>query len=156
MGLQLGTIAGVWGSGQENAPGECVGDLLETRTGGGGPPTWMWRDEVRPSRISGASYEVCPAQPIDSVVGPLMAALCMGIKWGVTRAFPGTRKRKRMGDSKGLPGITKKSKMPERKWAWPDVVVVGKTNFSDDGRGDLVYRDGIGNVLNLTALYGNG
>ena len=109
---------------------------------------------VRPSRFSGPSNAACPAPPISLAVWPLMAALCMGMKWGVTRAFPGSRKRKRRGDIEEPPFVAKEGK--ELEPMWPDMAVIGNSNFSDEGRGDLMYRDGVGNVMNLTGLHGYG
>ena len=36
--------------------------------------------------------------------------------------------------------------------AYPSIVVVNNTSYTDDGRGDLIYRDNNGELLNLTTL----
>ena len=40
------------------------------------------------------------------------------------------------------------------RWQYPDLIAVNGTNYTDDGRGDLVYRSEDGMMLNLDGLGG--
>ena len=39
-------------------------------------------------------------------------------------------------------------------WVYPDVITVNGTNYTDEWRGDMVYRDKNGNMLDLKVLEG--
>ena len=63
------------------------------------------------------------------------------------------RLRNRDGSGAAADDAGVDDKVPgQRKWAYPDIIVVNGTNFTDERRGDLIYRDGMGNVLDLTRL----
>lgn len=59
---------------------------------------------------------------------------------------------------------TKEGGKPENKgtvyatapslWRYPDFIMVNGTNYTDDGRGDLVYRNETGVILDLDTLGG--
>ena len=146
MNLEHGMITGVWGSGTEDALGACDGEVLDSYLAAGAP-RWTWRDPVTPPRITGASYNQCPGPPIVTGVGPLLASLCPAMRMGISSlasSFPKRWRRKaREGGGGDVGGA---------KWAFPDIVVVNGTNFTDGRRGDLMYRDEMGRVLNLTLL----
>ena len=147
MNLEPGSIAELWDN-TRNPLGGCTGVVLETYRGG--PPRWTWRDGVSPPRISGMSYDRCPVKPIVTGTGPVITALCNTLRYGIS--FP-RKWRRRRGAANGLsagPGTGIKAQAP--KWAYPDIIVIGKTNFTDERRGDLIYRDEAGNMLNLTRL----
>lgn len=42
---------------------------------------------------------------------------------------------------------------PAPRWRWPEVVEVNGTEYSDGGRGDRMYVDAAGVVLNLTDAF---
>ena len=146
MNLGLGTVGGVWQKSLEvdAIDSGCNGDVLETRLGGAGPPRWTWRDPAVAPRISGASYAICPPDPVKTVLGPFLVGLCRTLKWG---AFSLPPRNQRNGNEQ--PGA---GKISEPNWMYPDIIVINGTNFTDGRRGDLIYRDGVGNVLNLTQL----
>ncbi|MCJ1240016.1 hypothetical protein MMC14_008016 [Varicellaria rhodocarpa] len=135
VNLESGSIAEVWDN-NYNPHGGCFWHTLETYRGG-------------PPRISGMSYDQSPVEPIVTGTGALLAGLCNTLKYGI----PLPKKWRRRGGGDGLgagPGAGVKAQEPN--WAYPDVIVVGKTNYTDERRGDLMYRDEVGNVLNLTRL----
>ena len=36
-------------------------------------------------------------------------------------------------------------------WGYPNIITVNGTNYTDDKRNDLIYRDLAGNILNLAS-----
>ena len=162
--LEPRMIAEVWEAGPGTTKGECK-HLLEENEGA--PPWWTWRDTAVPPAISGASYTRCPADPITTGGSPVFAALCSSLRSGLStfsgissRGERGRRRRRRWsrsrsrrgddGASSSDPGVHVHKVLKKRRWAYPDIIVVNGTNYTDGRRGDLIYRDGRGNVLDLT------
>ena len=75
--------------------------------------------------------------------------MCVG---GVaTSGFAGTgpvRRRERRGRS------MQEEEGHEESWAYPDVIILNGTEYSNEHRNDLVYRDARGNVFDLELLRG--
>ena len=128
--------------------GGCAGDVLVTPPLG--LPRWTWWDTVQPPRIAGANYYTCWLPPIPTGMGAFLAEVCGGFRWGVwSSSLPRRGMRRWSEDGEGGGGEEMKEK---EKWSYPDVVVVGGVNLTDERRGDLNHRNGVGDVLNLTLL----
>ena len=60
---------------------------------------------------------------------------------------PGKRRRMRRGWIGG-----REEEEEGRQWGYPDIVSFGGRNYTDERRGDLLYRDEGGRVLDLGLL----
>ena len=101
----------------------CEGRVLETRYG---LPRWNWRDTAEPPRISAACYILCPERQYSGWTSTL-AGLCLKLK--------------------------KRHPAAELAWGFPDIITFNGSNYTDERRGDLMYRNSSGALLNLTTLY---
>ena len=164
-------IAAVWTSrvvpGQENPYiSGCSGVVLESRAG---PGLWTWHTLIEPipKSATGASYIEIPARlPPDSETSHwLDAEGLLGLVWGGGRWFASESASRLLGvgTSTGN-GVTRKSTlkreirsankgtvyaMPPRRVVYPTFMVLNGTNYTDEGRGDLVYRSDSGTILDL-------
>ena len=115
----------------------CNGPILDSRVG-----TPHWRHWAAPGgpRIAGASWIDCPAARTARVgwikgwVGNL-GHFCLPQKMvGVI-----DRRQSIEGDTARISG-------------YPNIISLNGTNFTDQYRGDLIYRDGQGRVLDLKTV----
>ena len=90
-----------------------------------------------PPRILGASYIQCPGSSIAGGWGAVLAGVC--------------RRLNRRMSGKRDASTDAKEEVPSDKSGWPDVIVFNGTTYTDDRRGDLVYREAAGGWLNLRA-----
>ena len=134
--LPLGAIAAFWEDlrPRDSALSWGCGRTLDTHYGN---PDWTYFAPA-PQRLSGASYIQCPGKTAS-------LAQWSEVGWlGVLLGFC-TRKIQRTTGSRVTAGI-------EATWGYPDIVSVNGTNYTDGRRGDLVYRNEEGNVLDLDTL----
>ena len=161
--LFAGDVGVVWSDRvpfEGSSPG-CSGRALETVIG----PSRSWSviSSPSPHEYTGASYISTPKNlpPSDTESEWLNAEGMKALVWGggkwfakgvdpsqLTQWFPKTSKR----------GITSKDKgqlyaSPPNLFKYPHVMVINGTNYTDDSRGDLVYRSDAGTVLDLNALH---
>ncbi|KAI4148163.1 MAG: hypothetical protein L6R39_002873 [Caloplaca ligustica] len=173
QGLHAWNIAAIWRSGGRRSPTApkhgCTGQVWKSRNG---PGTWRWYMADEPSRTgyltpaTGASYIEMPRRwPINRKdAGWLSAEGVLGLVAADGRWFSNPSAQKFLGYGSG---IRPKSRLrrdirSEVKgnvyatsppgWTYPSIVDVNGTKYSDGGAGDLVYKDGAGNTLNLTQL----
>ena len=126
--LPPGSISAFWGSNLHTTT-VAIGCNERNLDSYYGSPQWAWQDSVFPPRILGASYISCPSNGIDRGWGFLLAGFCSRLKKKGTSSVP-----------------------PPAAWVWPDLVTVDAVNYTDDRRGDLLYRDTKNGLLNLTRL----
>ena len=89
------------------------------------------------------------AAAIDDAIDVVNAA-CRSVM-SVHGAGISSRKRdRRRGSENGLVMPGKSILLPA--WVYPDVVTWNGTEYTDEHRNDLVYRDSTGNVLDLRLL----
>ena len=100
----------------------CDGRVLEARYG---LPRLNWRDAVNPPRISGGSYVDC-SHGQDSRWISMLAGLCLKLNKRVATTQPA--------------------------WGYPDIISFNGASYTDGRRGDLLYRNSMGGLLNLSAL----
>ena len=166
--LHAGDIAVVWNG--RNIPGVpiyitgCSGRVVETRVG----PAAVWEhryDAQFPSfgqSIYGANYLSHPRgnqlPPSPAMSQWLNIQGFRELVWGGGQWFAkggGELVRKRfakrgiVSENKGTAYFTS-----PKYWKYADLIVVNGTNYTDDDRGDLIYRSDDGAVLNLDLLKG--
>ena len=96
-----------------------------------GSPSWTYEVPANiPSVITGASYIQRPGATAPKAGGWGWGGVLAGFCWG-----KGRRMRRVEGDDWG--------------WGYPDVVFWNGSNYTDGRRGDFVYRDDAGNMLDL-------
>ena len=100
----------------------CSGNALANYYAG--PPTWSF---IR-SRISGASYVECPG-----IAPP-------GWSMSLVRLCPQPRRR-----SAAIAPV-------EPTWGYPDIIQINGTNYTDSRRGDMIYRNSDGMILDLNMI----
>ena len=100
----------------------CDGRVLEARYG---LPRLNWRDAANPPRISGASFVQCP-QAQGTGWFPALVGLCLRLNKRVATVEPA--------------------------WGYPDIILLDGTSYTDGRRGDLLYKNAMGDLLNLTAI----
>ena len=170
-GMLAGDIGAVWGARttpEGNIRAACSGTVIDSRRG---PGDWHWRGLEAGSQwrtATGAQYVSLPKRlPPDptasrwlSMQGILQMAYG-GNKWFATPAAD-----RLCGPASGGPHKRLKGKRdirsplkgdlcvgPAPRWRYPELVVVNGSEYSDRGRGDLVYADAMGNTLDLTQLF---
>jgi len=163
--LLIGDIGAIWAirdQGGQFVRG-CSGQITGTRVG----PIRRWdlrlNTEFHPASFSGASYISLPKSlpPSEADSQWLTAEGLRGLVWGGGKWFanqvgpsslssqPFRRKRGVISENKGTVYATAPS-----LWRYPDFIMVNGTNYTDDGRGDLVYRNETGVILDLDRLGG--
>ena len=132
--LPLGAISAVWELKEGELLTSCNERALETRYD---IPHWSY--EVRdPLYIGGASYIQCPSARLDIGWTSTLAGLCIHLHKRLWREVP-TRED---------------SAAPELAWGYADVITFNGTNYTDERRGDFIYKDTTGNLFNMTLLIG--
>ena len=129
-----------------------------------GKKNWSWRASavensnadsnragVTSKIITGAKYFLCPLGKNTNLGSSSMGAfrntwaeivkMCIGGVFSISR-IPPARKRRRVRSEE------------EEAWAYPDVILYNGTEYSDGHRGDRVYKDDGGHVLDLELLNG--
>ena len=146
QGLPLAAVAAVYQQ-QAPAPGSrsppdpsnsaCDGPILDSHVG---TPYWEhWAAGGAP-RIAGASYYNCLPSKTARVGG--LSALLGG--WCFPHKMVGVIDRRESNEERG-----------ERKvlrGGYPNIISFNGTNYTDEWRGDLIYRDGEGRILDLKML----
>ena len=170
-GMLAGDIGAVWGprrTPEGNLRAGCSGTVLDTRRG---PGDWQWRGLEAGQEwqsATGAQYislpERLPPDPTSSRWMSVQGILRMaygGGNWFTTPAAerlcgPAMRGlRKRLNERRDIRSPLKGDLCvgPAPSWRYPELVVVNGSDYSDAGRGDLVYTDAKGNVLDLTQVF---
>ncbi|KAL8802078.1 MAG: hypothetical protein Q9200_006708 [Gallowayella weberi] len=171
--LLAGDIGALWGRRASSGNGgisparinACSSVLTETRAG---PGDWLWTQwdpAIRPfplPAVGGASYISLPRRlPVDPMMNSWLAAEgLLGLVWGGGQWFASAQAQKVLrveweGRRPAKRGIRSKEKgylwarRPMRE-VFPRWIDINGTRYSDDGRGDLMYEDEAGSVLNLT------
>ena len=147
-GLPLNNIAAVYAP-QPPPPGfynyqtpsfaGCDGRIIDLHTGS---PHWEHWTAVGQSRIAGADWLECPsAKPtkVGGISGWNLRSWCLPNKMvnvldrrGTEEEWQGRRRT--------------------MKWGYPNIISFNGTNYTDGWRGDLIYRDGQGRVLDLNTV----
>ena len=102
---------------------DCDGQVLETRYG---LSRFNWRDTAEPPRVSAAVYILCPERQYLGWVS-ILTGLCLKLH--------------------------KRRSAAEQAWGFPDIITLDGSNYTDERRGDLMYRNSSGALLNLTTLH---
>lgn len=147
----------------------CSGEVWRSRTG---PGSWTWEIWDEPnihgyrSPASGASYIEMPRilPPDDKVSAWLSAEGVLGLVYGGGDWFSSPAASRVLGHTVG---VSPKSRLrrdirsgsrgtvyagPPRRWIYPTFISVNGVNYTDEGAGNLLYKDGAGQSLNLTQL----
>ena len=133
--LPPGAIAAFWQYiGDREDQRGCNTRILDTRYG---RTNWVFYPPSL-TEISGGSYIQCPAGNLNRGWLQVLAGFCM-------------RLHNRNGRELAETGA-----VVEPTWGYPDMITVNGTNYTDEKRNDLIYRDTAGNMLNLTLLYSKG
>lgn len=166
--LLVGDIGAVWNH-------RVVGDLLNgghviagcsgvpaiTRAG----PIRTWRlspDDYHPggsTHVTGASYISIPKQlpPLDTDTPWLYAEGLRGLVWGGGNWFADKDGPSQCSQLHSKRGVISKDKgmvcaTAPTLWKYPDLITANGTDYTDNSRGDLVYRSEDGEVSDLSSL----
>ena len=131
--LPLGAISAFWDLTSTALITGCNGHALDTRFD---VPHWSY--QVRdPVYVGGASYIECPVPALNPGWATALAGFCNSLQW----RFPPRAETAEIPSSTS--GVT---------WGYPNIVIFNNTKYTDDRRGDLIYRDSVGNLLDMSLL----
>ena len=135
----------------------CAGIPVRTQTGPGGVRGLHY------TGFSGASYIRLPRGAPPAADGTTSAWLdaegLLGLvtgygHWFSTRVkpgtLPGTQRKRRRGVIAGQPGTVYSG--PPRWWRYPDLITANGTDFRSTNTSELIYKDELGMVLNVTEM----
>ena len=135
--LPLNAFIGTWraGRGQEGCAGANVAIGL-------GPGRWFFdATTARASRVTGANWIQCPDAGANTVFDRFIAGMCAP----AARHFRGLITRKEPNpDAPGPRG---------NYHVYPNKIIIDNITYSDDHRGDKIYKDAAGHVLDLDAYH---
>ncbi|KAL8627268.1 hypothetical protein Q9189_007036 [Teloschistes chrysophthalmus] len=147
----------------------CSGQVWRSRIG---PGVWAWEIWDEPTidgyqtPASGGSYIEMPRYvPPDDKVSPWLSAEgVLGLVYGGGDWFSSPAASRILGRDAG---VSPKSRLrrdirsrnrgtvyagPPRRWTYPTFISVNGVDYTDKGAGNLLYRDEVGQTLNLTQL----
>ena len=130
--LPPGSVAAFWQYvGDREDQRDCNSRVLETRSG---RSSWLYYPPPL-LEISGGSYIQCPAGNVNRGWVQALAGFCMKLRNRSSRELAET------------------DAAIEPMWGYPDIITVNGTNYTDEKRNDLVYRDSAGNKLALKLMH---